>query len=416
MSNFNPKNYNSMNNVMSNHPLIENANQYFSTKKYVSINSEDRDIIKYPISTEFEIELPQDYLNVVSVKLHSWSFPANYDVFSLLNSNITVVFKFIQVYEPFNHDNFDIVAQAIFAALETQIETDYIITIEEGFYNPEQMATELTNKLNESTTHIINNFLNDPVNVQYAEAKRLFKTYDRFKIVYNSVSQKLWFGNTADQFMFANHSTLLLAKSTSNLCIRKNNLPSEVNWGLPPFLGLSKINVTSRSEDNQFRFYYGDVTELGDNGFWLLPSEPGATVYFIEPVYKINFMGPAYMYMDIDGLNCIDETSPYNTSKFTLTTNETNGIVNSSFAKIAIPTTPISQWFDADNSAPYKFFNPPCERIRKLKIKLRYHNRQLVDFGTFDYSFMMEFTLLNPQQERQYNIRAATDLTQMQGK
>ena len=110
-------------------------------------------------------------------------------------------------------------------------------------------------------------------------------------------------------------------------------------------------------------------------------------------------MGPAYFYMEIDGLNCIDETSSYNVSKFTIQTNETNGVVNSSFAKIAMPTTPISQWFDKE-SYPYKLFMPPAERIRKLKIKLRYHNNLLVNFGRFEYSFMLQFTLLVPQQLR----------------
>ena len=36
-------------------------------------------------------------------------------------------------------------------------------------------------------------------------------------------------------------------------------------------------------------------------------------------------MGDAYMYLEIDGLNCIDETQPYNESKFNATTNKTNG-------------------------------------------------------------------------------------------
>jgi hypothetical protein len=107
-------------------------------------------------------------------------------------------------------------------------------------------------------------------------------------------------------------------------------------------------------------------------------------------------MGPAYMYMEIEEQNCIDETQPYNVSNFTIKTNSTNGTANSSFAKIAIPTTPISQWFDRD-SLPYKFYYPPADRIRRLYIKLRYHNGQPVDFGIFNYSFTIEFTLQLPQ-------------------
>jgi hypothetical protein len=114
-------------------------------------------------------------------------------------------------------------------------------------------------------------------------------------------------------------------------------------------------------------------------------------------------MGEAYFYLDVDQFNCIDETSPYNLSKFTLHTNETNGIVNSSLAKIAVPTTPISQWFDKE-SQPYKLYLPPAERIRRMRVKLRYHNGQLVDFGKFNFTFTLEFTQYLPSQLKQFKV------------
>ena len=55
-------------NTSTNHPIIPNAQQYMFEQKYVSIHSEDRDIVKYPCSSDFEIELPQDYCNVQGVK------------------------------------------------------------------------------------------------------------------------------------------------------------------------------------------------------------------------------------------------------------------------------------------------------------------------------------------------------------
>jgi hypothetical protein len=146
------------------------------------------------------------------------------------------------------------------------------------------------------------------------------------------------------------------------------------------------------------RFYYGSALTSGDNGYWLLPnpSLPGSEVHWIEPAYKINLMGPSYIYMELSGQNCIDETSPYNISQFTATTNKTNGVVNSAFAKISIPTTPISQWFD-DDAGPYKFYYPPAERMRKFHVRFRYHDGQIVDFGTFNFTFTLEFTLQLPQ-------------------
>ena len=413
-------------NTSTSHPLIPNSNQYYIEKKYVSIHSEDRDLIKYPVASEFEIELPQDYLNVKTVRLSTWSFPANYNVFSPENYNVALSFKFITLYNPGEHSYSDPLTEAIFAGLYNNVGNQSLITIETGFYNPDQMATELTNKLNENVSaYLIEFFTNTPA---YNYAIALFTGYDRFKVVYNSVGQKLWFGNTADKFELTNdYINQFNEDNVGTQCIRRNQLPSLADWGLPAYLGFTRcstmslsaaeVEATMNNANNIIygynpeiinvsgdvpRFYYGDVNP-GDNGFWLVPSLPGATVYFLQAPAKINFMGPSYIYLDIDGLNCIDETSPYNMSQFTLHTNETNGRVNSSFAKIPITTTPIAQWFDSEQ-APYKHFNPPAERIRKLKCRLRYHNGQKVDFGLFDYSFMIEFTLLRPQNERKYTI------------
>ena len=173
--------------IFNNHPLINNSNQYFLEKKYISIHSNARDITKYPSSSEFELILPQEYLNVVSSKLYSWSFPANYNVFSLASYNVTMTFKFIQLYNPSEHLIQNVLLEGIFAALYDFMNTngEFIVVIEPGFYNPDQMTTELTNKFNESVTNIINIFFDNPENaIKYSEAKNLFRSYERFNIVY----------------------------------------------------------------------------------------------------------------------------------------------------------------------------------------------------------------------------------------
>ena len=43
-------------NTSTSHPIIPNAQQYMLHYKYVSIHSEDRDILKWPNPSEFEIE------------------------------------------------------------------------------------------------------------------------------------------------------------------------------------------------------------------------------------------------------------------------------------------------------------------------------------------------------------------------
>jgi hypothetical protein len=390
-------------NLNNDKQLIANSNQYYLEKKYVSIHSEDRNIFKYPNASLFEIELPQDYLNVQSVRLVSWSFPANYDVFSQFFSNLSMTFQITNAYNPGEFGVSDPLAEAIFAGLYSLINKELVITIQPGFYNPLQMARELTNKFNNAITLELTNFFTNTPAYNYAlEDFNNTNGYNRFNIVYDDVAQKLWFGNNADDFLLSNDTQA--EKQTTNFsdCGRMRLLLNKrFFWGLPGYLGFTQCPMSAiKSPLGQVpRFFYSS----DNNGIWLAPNLPNANVYFIEAPLKINFMGPAYFYMEIDGLNCIDETSPWSPTEFTQTTNETNGIVNSAFAKISIPTTPISQWFD-QGAPSFKYFNPPAERIRKLRIKLRYHEGDLIEFGNFDYSFMLEFNILRPQSERKYTI------------
>jgi hypothetical protein len=412
-------------NTNTSHPLIPSSQEYIYYKKYVSIHSEDRDMLKYPSASNFEIEIPEDLLNVIALRLYDWSFPCNYNTFSQFFSNTTMTFKINNPYNPNTNGLSDLLVQKIFEYLFYNSNNEYSIQIEDGFYNPIQMATELTNKFNTVVTNqIISHFTSKSVDPsltpvqqqEFINALALFNQaggYTNFVVVYNSVGNKLWYGNVCDGFILTTETqfiTSTLGKS-SNCSKFNTNLPDYSNWGLPGYLGLTRINTPSISgsiiEENKKsyfgsnivpRFYYGSALTSGDNGYWLLPNPnlPGSEVHWIEPAYKINLMGPSYIYMELSGQNCIDETSPYNISQFTVTTNKTNGVVNSAFAKISIPTTPISQWFD-DDSGPYKFYYPPAERLRKFNVRFRYHDGQIVDFGTFNFTFTLEFTLQLPQ-------------------
>ena len=417
-------------NTNTSHPLIPNSQEYIYYKKYVSIHSEDRNTLKFPKSSEFEIELPEDILNVAALRLVSWTFPANYNTFSDLNDNIGMTFLINNPYNPNINGVTNILAVKTFECLFTLQTENFIIRISNGFYNPQQMVTELTNKFNEAVTVRLTDYFTaksiDPTltpaqQADYITALNDLNTaggYNNFVIVYNNVSQKIWFGNICDGFTLTTEIQLLKnTLSDSVNCGIKSQLPDFSQWGLPGNLGLSRCNSVSDASFNIAsmvssslyngqrvpRFFYGDVFP-GDNGYWLLPNPalPNSNVQWVECFHKINFMGHGFMYMEIEGQNCIDETSPFNVSPFTLATNSNNGVVNAAFAKIAVPTTPIAQWFDRD-SLPYKFYYPPAERMRRFYIKIRYHNGQLVNFGEFHYSFVLEFTTQLPQLLRSSN-------------
>jgi hypothetical protein len=296
---------------------------------------------------------------------------------------------------------------------------DFLVIIEDGFYSPFQMSTELTNRFNQ----VITSYLSSQLIIFDAANGTNFNTtflgeingviyggYQEFVIVYNEVQQNLWFGNRSSSFSLTQNIQLTIKEAENAVCtaFRKTILPETSNFGLPYFLGLNTCNLTSTSAIPPVtRFYYGDVNP-GDNGYWLTPnpSLTGATTSYIIAPFKLNNMGPAYFYMDIKELNCIDETSPYNFSTFTEQTNQTNSVVNSSFAKIPITSTPLSQYYD-NSIDSYKYFNPPLERIKKLTFRFRYHNGLLVDFQTFPFTFTLEFTLLRNQLLRNTNLKSS---------
>ena len=437
-------------NTNNNHPLIPSAQEYIYYNKYISIHSEDRDYLKYPNSSEFEIELPEDLTNVASITLSKWSFPANFSLFRKENDNLTMTFKIIKPYNAYGPyvSASNVYLIKIFEFLMYNKDNNYSITIEEGFYNPSQLITELQNKFNTAVNNALLEYLlmkyHDPNvidKIAYLNAitsTQLNGGYNKFVVVYNIAKQNIWFGNTSDQFVITNETQI--DKLRQNYCIR-NEVPNYSNWGLPGYIGFERFvnpednNIVSTNTSDEVndnagsyykyifpittvdasqnkviniitvpRFYYGTVATPGDSGFWLTPNNDlqDSNVYWVECPNKINLMGESHFYLDLYEHNCADETSPFVDNTFTQTTNQTNSVVNSYFAKIPVIGTPVSNWFDA-NSPPYKFYYPPAERIRKLRVRFRYHNGELVNFETFNYTFTLQFTIQLPQILRKSN-------------
>jgi hypothetical protein len=342
----NPMNF-TYSNTNQTHPLQQNVQEYYQYKKFVSIHSEDRDVLAFPNSAQFEIQLPEDITNVSSVRLVDWTFPSNYSIFSVFNGNTSLAFTIDEAYNPFENNNTDALQIAIYEALSSNYSGQYLLYIEDGFYNPSQMTLEIANKMNEAVTLYIQHYL-----TTNGYSQTILDDFDntggytRFTLIYNSVSLKIWFGNTADVFTILSEKNIVATSLIDVISCKRNQLPDFSNYGLPSNIGLKRCNTTSiqvTAKDTP-RFFYGDVTAYGDNGFWLLPdpSCPGAMVSYIECQDKINLFGPSCFYICINELNCIDVTSPYNVSNFTLTTNQTNGITNFAFAKINLSSTPIS--------------------------------------------------------------------------
>jgi hypothetical protein len=421
-------------NTATNYPLIPNAQQYMFEKQYVSIHSEDRNVLKFPNSSEFEIELPQDYLNVQGVKMVTSRFPSNLNVFSYALKNVTVTFRITEPYNPANYEwpydgSYPVILDNIFAALYYNQQQDFVVVIEEGNYTPQQMVTQLNNQFNLLVTNLIANssYLSSEEQATFlAEGG-----YNEFVVVYNEVSKKFWFGNKSSGFVLTNSVVVYLEQYsfqcsgvsplvTGNYQLRLDSSGVNINymncqavntsnympWGLPWYLGLprcdsvAEIDLSGNTRNSATRFFYTDVS----NGIWLVPSGYpnyfGASAYYVEATYQANLTPPLYFYVELKGLNFLDETEPYNFTSFTMQTNQTNGIVKSAFAKIPILTNCEQQWYESTDG--HKIYNPPAERIRRIYVKIRYHDGTLVNFGSSEFSFMLEFSLFRPQNAKTY--------------
>ena len=168
-------------NVNNEHQLIRRQNTYVLDRKLVTIHSEDRDINKWPYSNHFEVELPETLANVQSMRLVEIQLPANQYVFSNNQQNTKITFYLRPSLST---------QGAIYVALATNINNTYSVTIQEGYYTPDEMANELQNLMNKA----VEDFL-------VIDSGIVGATYTNFKVRYDKVSQVVYFGNTYDGFV-----------------------------------------------------------------------------------------------------------------------------------------------------------------------------------------------------------------------
>ena len=358
-------------NIHNNHPLIPRQQSYMVDTKYLTVHSDDRDICKWPNSNEFEILLPEAYTNVESMRLVEIAFPSNYYTFSNYNQNTKLSFRII----PQDPDD---AYYDLFITFE--VLHNYIITIQEGFYTPAQLALEIKNKMNKA----INDYI------------KPITPYDRFKVFYDEVGQKFWFGNSYDKFILTFDNKIIYDLPP---CDQSNVWYQYNRWGLPSYLGFNKENYVATSSSNDITFDYRT-----DN-VWLDASNNN--VWYVEAPMLLDILGDSVMYMEMEKYNSYDELYPYPVATTNSYGNDYGGIVQSAFAKIPITSSPNRIIFDSVNAYLTNLtqFNPPLERIQKLKFKFRYHNGRPVHFSNTPLNFTIEINQLRNEILKQQNVR-----------
>jgi len=339
--------------VNQNHPLINREQTYLLDRKIVSIHSEDRDISQWPNSNNFEVTLPETLINIQSMRMINTSFPSNQYVFTTNYQNT----KFM----------FDLSG------------TIYTATINEGFYEPEQFALELTNSMNEAVASV-------------------HPGYNHFLVKYNKVQHKVYIGNDIDTFIL-NFSTQIIYDVSCGQPTVWNNY---IKWGLPYYLGYKKEIYIPQEISGSFMFNY-------EASPWLIvdPSSGSGMVYVSEPPCPVNLFGENAMYVELEKYNSMDEIDPYSENTNAAYNNDYHGRTNSAFIKIPLHQFPFSQIYDSRNAflTNIKVFNPPLPKLRKMKFKIRYHDGRLVDFRCMPFSFSIEVNQLLDEQRREYIVR-----------
>lgn len=373
-------------NTRSNHQLIPREQTFVLDRRLVTIHSNDRDVSKWPFPNNFEVTLPEAVTNVDSMRLSEIKFPSNYYSFS--NELQNTKFSFV-LNAPLNPGWSGAPEELL---LTNAIATAYkfIVEIQPGFYTPSQLASELTYRMNKAVT-------------DYLAGNG---SYDKFVVFNDDVGLKFRFGNSTESF------TLLFddrMSYTVRQCEQANAWERYTEWGLGSYLGFEKKQYPSGNPTSV------DETTVG----WTTPPTvwvPAATAPFtgvqhvvIAPmVFKL--LGESTVYMEVERYNHIDELVPFSSNTNGLYNNDFNGVVKAAFAKIPITGLPYGQLFESQNGIIISstHFDPPLERVQKLRFRFRNHVGSLIDFQDFPFNFTIEFNCLRNEIGKQYAIRVPT--------
>ena len=309
---------------------------YSIDSKILFIDSNDRDIAKWPSSSEFEINCPQVYNNVRSLNLLNIVLPTNiYNISDYLQNNKLII---------------DISGR------------EHIITLEDGYYDTDTLRISLQNKINRDLS-------------------------ENYVVAYNQVSRKFYFGHDITTHNSSNDGffKLIFNKQLdfSSSCVTNINIYSQhSNWGLGYILGFDKKIYASKTIDssNNLTFDYSDISWIASNSASVISSPYPHTLDANENIY-----------IELEKYNKCDELKPYLYYNYN---NTNSGIVNSAFAKI--PSSNLlshnsnnTVLLDNEISSTVSNFKPPIEKIAKIKIKIRYHNNMLVNLQNANISLSL---------------------------
>lgn len=342
------------------HNLIDQTPTFYCDKHLVSIHSNDRDVSKWPTASQFEIALPREMRNVETVRLSEISLPVVYNVFSIARQNVKMRFEVNGIV--------------------------YTIAIQEGNYTQNQLAQEIANRMNVAA---------------YGSATH------RFRVAYGEIGRTIVFGNDRDAFQ------LQFDAMDGLYAVDKGIGTRYADWGLGANLGFNKETYVANHITEDPHFHH--LGKHGDDTRWFAVESGGG--YVVTAPYPANCRGDDVMYMEIDRLNSMDELISYPDTSINTgysvrnnqhaTVSHVAGRSNSCFAKIPLTGLEMNQTIDSKNInlSNVTQYNPPIERIVKLKFRFRTHDGELVEFGNCPINFSLEFHCIRNEIRRENSVR-----------
>lgn len=194
------------------HQLIERKQNFTLDRKVLSVDTNDRDINKWPNPCEFEVSCPQSYNNIESIRL----------------LNIQTPNKFYNISEYLQNNKLKVKLGS----------SEKIIVLEDGHYTIENLVNSLNNDLSVNSTNIT--------------------------VKHNEVNNKIYFGHASNQFSLIFNSQDLVYNNCYNS--NYNNIYKQHSkWGLGAILGFNKEIVTSKQESNKNNFKYDNIQWISND-------------------------------------------------------------------------------------------------------------------------------------------------------
>ena len=371
-------------NTVNHHPLIKSEDNYVLSRQIVSIHSVDRDISQWPHSNTFAIQLPEAALNVQTMRLSMINLPSQ--LYNISNEYQNTKFTFS-------------------LGPSTGLLT---ITIPDGYYTPEMLINTLQTLMNEQ---IIN-----------------YTVSGTSVVSFNVPSQQIDFVYTGSGETFTILAGLQEKYDFKKQCERGTYYHQYANWGAGFNLGFDKINsaVYTKYLDSYpeklcspdavtltaLSTYHPSTTTKSLTYPWLPPSQSQliATGQWIRAPNPVKLSGDQVVYMEVEKYNNLDEIYPYTDTGLCAPPQSApnapkpiSGHVKSAFAKIPMSEA-AANTATPNDFAGRTYFNPPAERINRLKFTFRTHDGRLIDFQDCPFNFSIELYSLLPEQLRKMNI------------